>query len=407
MQSGSDYDTLQVKTFGGFSLTYQGKSLMGGTKTGESQFIYLMQVLLHNRGQGIARERMEELLFENRDIEDVHHALRSVIYNAKRKLRQAGLPEVNYIEMRKGAVYWTDQIPVSEDAEVFERLFNAAEKEEDGERRLELYGEAIRCYQGEFLPTQGGIIWVAQEAKRYRSIFCACIENSMPLLRLYQDFAGMEEMGRYALKIQPLSDWETVVMEALVSQGRYREAQRFYDDTVDFYSREQGLRPSQRLSDLLSRLGSQMLHQYATLDEIQAALAEGEGELAKGGYLCPYPVFQGIYRVVERLMERGGQSVYLMLCTVVDSKGNPMREGPILDELSPRLEEAVRASTRRSDVLCRYGKGQYLVLLVNIVRENCKIIQKRINQHFIVGRQRIGVQYYVNSVISSPVGHRA
>lgn len=406
MQSSSEADALQVKTFGGFSLTWKGKSLTRSSKTGESQFIYLMQLLLHNRKDGISRERIEELLFVDREIENIHHALRSVVYNAKRKLRQAGLPEVNYIEMRKGILYWTDQVPVAEDAEIFESLYYAAEAETDTDRQLKLYLDAVHCYTGEFLPTQAGIIWVAQEAKRYRSMFCSCVESAVSLLRLHQDFTAMEELGNYAVGIQPLADWETVIMEALVSQGRYKEAQKLYEDTVEYYSQEQGLRPSKKLNELLSRLGTQMLHQYATLDEIQKALAEQVGEQRPGGYLCPYPVFKGIYRVIERLIERGGQSVYLMLCTVVDSKGNPMREGSILDDLSPRLEEAVQKSVRHSDVVCRYGKGQYLVLLINTTRENCKIIQKRINQNFIVGRQRIGVQYYVNSVISSFAGDR-
>lgn len=406
MQSGSGNDTLQVKTFGGFSLIWQGTPLIGGSRSGESQIGYLLQLLLHNRKDGVSREKVEELLFVERDIENIHHALRSVIYNAKRKLRQAGLPEVNYIEMRKGIVYWTDQIPVSEDAQCFEELYEAAGKETDSDRQLELYLEAIHLYKGEFLPTQAGIIWVAQEAKRYRGMFCSCMENVLPLLRLHQNFAVMEELGRYAVSIQPLADWETVLMEALVSQGRYREAQQLYDDTVEYYSQEQGLRPSKKLSDLLSRLGTRMLYQFATLDEIQKALAERPDEYKPGGYLCPYPVFQGIYRVIERLIERGGQFVYLMLCTVVDGKGNPMKDGAVLDDLSPRLEEAIQGSVRHSDVVCRYGKGQYLVLLINTTRENCKIIQKRINQHFIIGRQRIGIQYYVNSVVSTFDGEK-
>ena len=127
-----------------------------------------------------------------------------------------------------------------------------------------------------------------------------------------------------------------------------------------------------------------------------------EGERGKGGYLCSYPVFQGIYRVIKRMMERGGQSVYLMLCTIVDSKGNPMKEGPMLMELSERLKDAIQQSVRQGDSLTRYGKGQYLVLLINITRENCEVLQRRINSRFIVRRQRTGIRYHVNSVAYTP-----
>lgn len=124
----------------------------------------------------------------------------------------------------------------------------------------------------------------------------------------------------------------------------------------------------------------------------------------RGGYLCSYPVFQGIYRMVGRMMERGGQSVYLMLCTVVDGKGNPLEDVVILEEFTGRLGDAILNSVRRSDAVTRYGRGEYLVLLVNTTREDCDKIQKRINYRFIIGRQRTGVQYYVNSVICTPDG---
>ena len=91
-----------------------------------------------------------------------------------------------------------------------------------------------------------------------------------------------------------------------------------------------------------------------------------------------------------------------MLCTVVDGKGNPMKEGPVLDELSKRMGDAVRRTIRRGDAMTQYGRGQYLTLLINTTREDCTIIQKRINQRFIVGRQRSAIEYYVNSVFWRP-----
>ncbi len=71
------------------------------------------------------------------------------------------------------------------------------------------------------------------------------------------------------------------------------------------------------------------------------------------------------------------------------------------------MGDAVRRSIRRGDAMTQYGKGQYLCLLVNTTRENCTVIQKRINYHFIVGRQRTGIEYFVNSVFLSPEAEQA
>lgn len=392
-----DTGILYVQMFGGFSMKWNGTQIGGGPRARESQFTCLMQLLLHHRKEGVGRNLLEEALFGEREVENVYHSLRSVLYNARKKLRQAGLPDVEYICRKKDVYYWTGEIPVEEDTAVFEACAERAQEEEDPERRLELLLEACYCYRGEFLPRQAGVIWAAQEARRLQARLYSCVEDAVVLLRLHEDWQRMKELGVYVSQISPFADWETVTMEALISMGAMEEARKLYDDTVEYYMQGQGFRPSARLGELLNRLGAQMEHRYAMLDAIQEELLEKNA--GGGGYLCPWPIFEGIYHMVGRIMERSGQSVYLMLCTVVDSKGNPMEEGALLEELSPRLQEAICRSVRRGDVVAKYGKGQYLVLLVNTTRENCSVVQKRINYKFVVGRQRTGVKYYVNSVV--------
>ena len=392
---------LYVRMLGGFSVRWNGKLIAGGSKANESQLTSLLQILLHNREHGVTRDRLEELLFEDRDMSNVHHALQSVIYNTKKKLQKAGLPPVNYIEQRKGVFFWTHEIPIVEDAAECERLDHEAEAAEDKDEQLALYQEATHWYTGEFLPNQTAVIWAAQEARRLKRIFCLCAERAAERLREEQDYFQLEELGTLASKIDPLADWETLTMEALVSLGRYEEARRLYDDTVQYYFNEQGLRPSRKMLEQLERLGTGMQHQHESLDVIQAELT-GQNDDFPGGYLCSYPIFVGIYRMVERMLERGGQSVYLMLCTVIDGKGNPLRDGPMLEELATRMGDAVRRSIRRGDAMTQYGKGQYLALLVNTTRENCSVVQKRVNERFIIGRQRTRIQYYVNSVFWVP-----
>jgi len=173
--------------------------------------------------------------------------------------------------------------------------------------------------------------------------------------------------------------------------------------TESSYMDELGFRPTFSTMNLLEKLSGQIEHKYALLDEIQMNLS-GAHDIAGGGFICSYPVFQGIYRMIERMTERGGQSIYLMLCTIVDKKGVPLRDGALLDRLTGKLMDAIWHAVRRSDAICRYGKGQFLTLLINTSREDCNIVQKRINYHFLSGTQRAGVQYYVNSVILTPEG---
>ena len=384
-------------------MTWNGDPVKTGPKEKDSQTVRLLEAVIHSGTKGFSRADTEEILFGDRDVDDMAHGLRTIIYNAKKKLEKEGLPAATYIENRNGAYYWTKEIPVVEDAWEMERLYNEAEEEKDPDIRLRLYLEACDCYTGEFLPLQTSLIWVAQEARHYTEIFENCVENAAALLRMNKDYNQLEALGQQATRVQPLSEWEAITMEALIALGRDEDARRLYEKTESYYMEELGFKPTFSTVELLSRLGNQLEHQHALLDEIQLALS-GVNEDMPGGFICSYPVFRGVYRMIERMTERGGQSIYLMLCTIVDKKGVPMREGPALDKLSVKLSDAICHSVRRSDAICKYGKGQYLTLLINTTREDCTIVQKRINYHFLAGTQRAGVEYFINSVLLSPDG---
>lgn len=388
---------LYVRMFGNFQMYYDGKLLTGG-RVKDTHFTSLMQMLLHNAKEGVSRDALEEALLGDRDVENRHQALQTIIYKSKRKLKDMGLPDVNYIKLEKGMYRWTPLIPVSEDARIFEALCGRMAETECEEEKLSLCREACGTYKGEFLSDYAGVLWAGAEARRYRGMFCECIEMAAGILRKRQDWPELEALGRYAAKISPFSDWECLIMEGLVESGQYEEASRFYAKTVDDYVMERGVRPSAKISREMDKLGERMRHAYEALDQIQQDLSEDAEEI-RGGYRCTYPVFKGIYHMIGRMMERGGQSVYLMLCTLVDGKGNPMKEGEKLAALSRRLGEAIQSSVRHGDVINQYGNGQFLVLLVNTTRENCDVIEKRISRNFAVGRERTGIEYHVSSVI--------
>ena len=396
-------NTLYVKMFGGFSMTWNGRQIAAGPKGRDSQFVRLLEAVIHYADKGFPRHTLEEILFEEREIDDMAHGLRVILYNARKKLEKEGLPHVSYIENRGGSYFWTEEIPVVTDAREFERIYEEAENEKDPDIRLRLYLEACDVYEGEFLRMQTQLIWVAQEDRHYRELFEKCVRNAAALLRMNKDYTQLEALGIRASKIQPLMEWEALTMEALIALGRDEEARRLYETTENYYMEELGFRPTFGTVDLLERLSNQLEHQYAILDEIQMELSS-LAERLPGGYQCPYPVFRGIYRMIERMLERSGQSVYLMLCTIVDSEGVPLREGNALDRLSAKLGDALLHSVRRSDAICRYGKGQYLALLINTTREDCGIVQKRINRHFLSGTQKAGVEYFINSVFMTPEG---
>ena len=264
---------LQVKTFGEFSITYNGKSLFE-RKIGETQFTSLVQLLIHERENGVSREQMETELFADREVENVHHALQSVIYNAKKRLRKAGLPDINYIEIKNGIVYWTKEIEVWEDASEFERLYKEVENEKDTDARIMYLEQMFKIYSGEFLTTRQSVMWVAAEARRYEAMFQECVKEAAAIYRSRQEYMQLESLGKYAAAMEPFAEWESLNMEAMVALGSYEEATNLYADTAERYFKERGVKPSKKLLDSLNQLGNQVIHSYEVLDNIQESLKE-------------------------------------------------------------------------------------------------------------------------------------
>ena len=123
-------DALYVQMLGGFSMTYRGQELVDGRRVG-SQFCSLMEAVLYHHETGADRALLKEVLFEDRDVDDVQHAIRNVIYNAKRRFAAAGIEEDSLIEVRSGVYYWNSEVPLVLDTEEMERLYDEAREQSD------------------------------------------------------------------------------------------------------------------------------------------------------------------------------------------------------------------------------------------------------------------------------------
>ncbi len=436
-------DTIKVQMFGNFRMDYNGSPLVAEKMHKESQFNRLMQVMMHYADKGIAKDKLEELVIGERDLDAPHTALRVIVYKTKQKLTQLGLPGENLIYLDSGMYYWTSDIKVEEDAREFEECFekireldawtsdksdkvcedemipeksdkacensckNVSEnksqmhlsQEEIDEQKLQLYLKAFYLYKGEFLAPYTGETWIAQEAKRYHQRFCECVENAAGIVRKRKEWKMLEMLGNYATKVDPLNEWELLTMEGMVETRRYDEASEFYSKVVDYYLKECGIYPSARLMEILEKYSNQMNHTYEILENIQEGMNEDDEEKNTGGYFCSYPVFRGIYQTSVRMMNRTDVPVYLMLCTLVDKNGKQIQSESEMNKYSRQLKDCIGESIRHSDVYAKYGKIQFLILLTGISRENCELVQNRINYQFRRKQPRASVKYHVNSVI--------
>lgn len=89
LEEGSEMERqniLYVQMFGNFRMSY-GEKPLTGEKARDTYFTSLMQILLHHIQTGVSRDRLEEVLLGDRDVDNRHQALQTIIYKAKKKLK--------------------------------------------------------------------------------------------------------------------------------------------------------------------------------------------------------------------------------------------------------------------------------------------------------------------------------
>lgn len=80
--------------FGNFRMDYNGAPFVAEKMHKESQFNRMMQALIHYSDCGIAKDKLEEIVIGERDIDAPHTALRVIVYKTKQKLAQLGLEKL-------------------------------------------------------------------------------------------------------------------------------------------------------------------------------------------------------------------------------------------------------------------------------------------------------------------------
>ena len=370
---------LKVQMFGGFTMEYMGKPIAfeRNTMTKTNQ---LMQIMLQAGEKGVAREKLLNDLFGREKVTNPSNSLRATVFRLRKLLAAAGLPEDDYIIIKNGVYHWTKSIPTELDTVAFDQVFEAAQNEEDSEKRFELLKQACEIYRGEFLPQLWGEEWAVVLNVRYKNKYSICLEELCQELKQRQQYEELLQTVSKAVAMYPLEEWQIWQIDSLIALGRNKEAIRVYEDTTALFFEKLGIAPSEKMMERMAQLSARFQDKPCMVEDIKESLKEDGKQ--EGAYYCSYPSFAETYRFIKRMVERTGQSAYLLLCTITDGKGYPLEGGERLEAFSEELDYAIRSSLRRGDLYTKYSANQYLMLLLGIKQEDCSVVIRRINGRF-------------------------
>jgi DNA-binding SARP family transcriptional activator len=388
---------LKVHMLGGFAIEYGDKPISFG-KNNTTKALKLLQLLLYHKDIGISREKLLEELYGREEFADVANNLRVTSHRLKKMLLSVGFPEHDYITIKKGIYQWDSPMDVVIDAIEFSKLIASADTMENEDDQIATLKQACAMYTGEFLPALSGDDWALIAGLQYKKQYSLAMKKVCAYMMQKGEYEEVLKFCAPACEMYPFDEWQAIRVECYMALDRYKEAMQEYEDTAKLFFEELGIRPSQHMLDLFDHMSHRMSNRPQALDEIKKNLSE---EISKSGpYYCSFPGFRDGYRVMHRVLERNGQSVFLMLLSITDGKGQPLEKEEKLEIMAQELYEAILHSLRRGDSYTRYSPSQFLVLLVGTKQENCPSIYNRIEAYYTREHPSWSkyLEYYVVSI---------
>ena len=401
----NDKIKLQIQLFGGLVIRFDGRDIaIGKNKT--SKYIQLLEIIWISGDKGISKDSLVNILYDREEQSNLNNSFNNLIYQMHKQLKKSGLPDCEYIVNRNGFFYIDENVEIETDVASFRQHVEAARKAGNTAEEVLHYKSAFELYKAELLPELSTQEWVIIQSVQLQRMYSECVVALGTYYEKRKDFDSMFKVYKKAAELYPDDEWQIGEINALIGVDNYKEAYRIYNETVRYYTEELGIAPSSDLIECYDKMSRQITNMPSKILQIRDDIIERRESLEKddsGAYDCSYPSFIDAYHILSRNMERSGQSVYMMLLTIVDYEGKKIANQNKLDAKSKLLQEAISLTLRQGDTYCKYSSSQYLLLLVGTSQESCKTVYRRVlSKYKMLAGPRAEVDYSVISLADLP-----
>ena len=372
---------LQISMLGGFSLSYPDGTAIDYQSNRSNKLWMVLAYLLTHRGKQITQDELIDILWPDEEIDNPVNTLKTMRHRLCGMLDAlGGIPGKEMIRYNHGIYAWSEEVDCVLDIDQFSTYCALAEQEQDDSQKISYYLNALEYYNGDFLPKLSSEMWVMSAHAYYHAEYLRVVKKCIALLRTENRYYEIITVCQKAVTIEPYDeDLHRELIDALVRTGAKQSALDHYEKVKELFYHEFGINLSEDLVELYKQIIDETNDAQMDLSFIASRLQE---DMVPGAFYCEYALFKEIYRLMTRMMERNGQSVYLCLVSVTEKNGKHIVNTKKQNEAVGRLRTAIQFSLRRGDVFTRYSVSQYLILLSSINYENTEMVLRRITDNF-------------------------
>lgn len=253
--------TIRIFMFKRFRIVIDRKQITS-TDWRSKRALTLLKYLLTYRGCKVHKEALFELLWPDERAEVANKRLHTAVSAVRRMLRPegSGSQPSPFVQQSDGSYWFNTDADHWIDVDDFERLAETGKSlvKSHPQRALEKYKQALKLYEGEFLPEALYEDWSTQTREHLREIFLdVSLRTAQLLLDEKNDPAGAIRTARAALAVDPYrEELHQALLTSLIDAGRYTEATNHYRTLTRMLHDEFGLDPSPETQVLMQQLRS-------------------------------------------------------------------------------------------------------------------------------------------------------
>jgi len=369
-------DSIQVTMLGHFSIR-KGDAVVDDHGNRMKKVWLLIAYMIYARERKHTQEQYLSLLQgTDSDADDPAGRLKALLYRARTMLGNLWENAGHQLIIHKDGFYcWNPDFPVVLDVEQFDCLCTAAKAAAAEDEKLSLYLQALKLYQGDFLPKLSMEPWVMPIHTYYHQMFLDAAEAVLPLLESKDCWQEALELCDQALNIEPYSE---ILYQHLIrcrmALGNKTAAVAAYEQMSEVLFETFGVMPSEESRQLYREATHEISDTSIPIDSVRDHLRENVG--ARGAMFCQYDFFRLLYQVHARALIRSGDVIHIALLSVhgQNRQSLPRRS---LDIAMDNLQTIVLDNLRQGDVVTRCSISQLIFMLPQANYENsCAVCQR-------------------------------
>lgn len=378
--------TVSVSLLGGFALEVDGASLTDDINRSLKLWSVLAYLTLH-RERAVPQSEFIELFWPDDHSSNPVNALKTLLYRIRAMLEPLFGQEIQPILSQRGAYIWNPAVGCTLDIDRFEELCRlGGDTQRTAEERMTSYREAVELYKGDLLPKLSHQMWLVPMAVRYHTAYITAVKDFAVLL---DEAALYEEMHEVCARASDLDNLDeglhTLIVRALLRQGKDAAALEHYEKATDLLYRNLGVRPSEELRSLYKEIMATEKTLETDLGVIMNDLREAAAR--PGAFVCEYGFFKEAYRLEVRRAIRSGTCVHLCLITVSLPDGG-MPQLKVLSNTMDQLLDVLVNNLRRGDVVSKFSGAQYVIMLPAANYEDSNMVMDRVVRAFYQQHRR-------------------